>query len=75
MMFTIAYLGDFYTYTDSSKLIGVPLLGLILGGILGFGWELYQIAQKQTVKIGWDDVVRTMIGGLIGVLAGTFFLY
>jgi len=75
MMFTIAYLGDFYTYTDSSKLIGVPMLGLILGFILGFLWEIYQLQQKQTIEVGWFDVFRTAIGGLIGALAGTFFLY
>lgn len=75
MMFTIAYLGEFHNYTPTSKAVGAPLLGLVLGLILGFSWELYQIARKQTEKIGWDDVVRTMIGGLIGVLLGTYLLY
>jgi len=72
MMFTIAYLGDFYTYTDSSKLIGVPLLSFTLGLVVGFLWELYQIAKKQTVVLGWDDVFRTIIGSFIGGVLAIF---
>lgn len=74
-MFLIAYLCGFHTYTNSAKTIGIPLLSIILGFILGFWWELYQIASKQTIKIGWDDVLRTAIGSAIGGFLGTFFIY
>ena len=75
IMFLVAYLCKFHTYTHSAKTIGIPLLSIILGFILGFWWELYQIASKQTIKIGWDDVLRTTIGSAIGGFLGTFLIY
>lgn len=75
IMFLIAYFGEFHTYLPTAKCIGVPLLSVFLGVIVGFLWELYQFATKQTVKIGFDDVLRTAIGFAIGGLLGTFFIY
>jgi hypothetical protein len=72
MMFIIGWLTGFSTYTTSSKIIGVPLLSFTLGLVVGFLWELYQIASKQTIKIGWDDVFRTIVGSLIGGVLITF---
>lgn len=74
-MFLIAYFGEFYTYLPGAKSVGVPLLSIFLGLIFGVGWELYQLSQKQTVKIGFDDVLRTTIGFAVGGLLGTFFIY
>jgi hypothetical protein len=74
-MFTIAYLCKFHTYLPTAKCVGVPLLSVFLGVIIGFFWELYQFATKQTVKIGFDDVLRTAIGFVIGGFLGTFLIY
>jgi len=72
MMFTIAYLCDFHTYTPSSKAIGIPLLSITLGACLGVAWELYQLKIKDTIQIGWNDVFRTIAGSIAGGLLGTF---
>lgn len=74
-MFLIAYLGEFNTYLPTAKSVGVTLLSMTLGLFFGFTWELYQIATFQTVKIGWDDVIRTIIGFTIGGFLGTFLIY
>ena len=74
-MFTIAYLGEFHTYLPTAKTVGIPLLAIVLGIVTGFLWELYQIATFQTDKIGFDDILRTVIGFSIGGLLGTFFIY
>jgi len=74
-MFLIAYFGEFHTYLPTAKSVGVTLLSMTLGLVFGFLWELYQIATLKTVKIGWDDVIRTIIGFTIGGFLGTFLIY
>lgn len=75
IMFLIAYFCKFHAYLPSSKFVASIGLSLVLGLFAGFNWELYQIATKQTIKIGWDDVIRTMIGFVIGGILGTFLIY
>ena len=74
-MFLIAYFCEFHAYTYTSKTVGVPILTVFLGLMLGVAWELYQLREKQTIQIGWDDVLRTAIGSAIGGLLGTFLIY
>jgi hypothetical protein len=74
-MFFIAYLTEFHTYTDEAKIFGIPLTSFIISGIVGVIWEQYQLYKKQIKEIGWDDVLRTAIGGLFGGMLGTFLIY
>jgi hypothetical protein len=71
IMFTIGFITDFSNYTTEGKYIGVPLLSIFLGLFVGFCWELY-----HWVKIGAymdsNDIIRTAIGFLIGVMLATF---
>lgn len=75
IMFVIAYLTKFHTFTDEEKIFGVPLLSFVITGIIGLLWEFYQLYKKQTIEIGFDDVLRTAIGGMIGGMLGTFLIY
>ena len=75
IMFLIAYLSDFYTYTDEAKIFGIPLLSIIITAFIGYIWEWYQLHTNKIEKIGWDDVLRTAIGGLLGGMLGTFLMY
>jgi hypothetical protein len=72
-MFLIGLLTDFSTYTTDGKYVGVPLLSLTLGLVIGFMWELNQVRLGDAIKIGWDDIFRTMVGFLIGGLTSLFF--
>ena len=75
IMFVLAYLTKFHTFTDEEKIFGVPLLSFVISGIGGVVWEKYQLYKKQIKEIGWDDVLRTAIGGMLGGMLGTFLMY
>jgi hypothetical protein len=42
IVYTIGVLTGFQSYTLEGKIIGVPLISIIIGGILGFLWEAKQ---------------------------------
>lgn len=68
LMYLIGCLTNFNTYTLEGKIIGCTSVSFVLGGGLGFGWELYQLEKKKIEKIGFKDTLITAIGGLMGGL-------
>ena len=70
-MYAIGILTGFQTYTLESKIIGVPLVSIIVSGVIGFFWEVKQ-AWKKPKNFDRNDIIRTAIGGLLG---GIFSLF
>lgn len=71
IMYVIGSLTNFSTFTDGSKLIGVPFASAIVGIGVGFFWEWF---QSYTMKTFFDmkDVIRTGLGSLLGGVLSIF---
>ena len=72
-LYIIGSYTDFSTYTLESKIIGCTSVSFVIGGILGFLWELYQLKKEKILFIGKRDILLTATGGLAGGLASLWF--
>lgn len=67
IMYLIGSLTNFAEFTTYSKIVGVPLISLIVGGFIGFAWEWLQSYLMKSF-FDFNDVGRTAIGTLLGGL-------
>ena len=56
---------DAYQYTLDSKLIGMPLVSIILSLVFGGLWEWCQSFFLKSY-FDWSDVFRSALGGILG---------
>ena len=67
IMYLIGSLTNFAEFTTYSKIVGVPIISLIVGGAIGFAWEWLQSYLMKSF-FDFNDVCRTAIGTLLGGL-------
>jgi len=67
IMYLIGSVTNFAEFNTYSKIIGVPLISLIIGGFAGFFWEWVQSYLMKSY-FDYNDVIRTAIGSLLGGL-------
>ena len=66
-MYLIGSLTNFSEFTTYSKIVGVPLISLIVGSAIGFVWEWLQ-SLKNPKNFDNNDIFRTALGTLSGGL-------
>jgi len=71
IVYAIGILTGFQTYTLEAKIIGVPLVSVLIGVVIGFFWEVKQ-AWKKPKNFDRKDIIRTAIGTLAGGLLSLF---
>ena len=67
LMYLIGSLTNFSEFTTYSKIVGVPLISLIVGSAIGFVWEWRQSLQNPK-NFDNNDILRTTLGTLSGGL-------
>lgn len=66
-LYLIGSLTNFAEFTTYSKIVGVPLISLIVGGVAGGFWEWLQ-SLTNPKNFDFNDIERTAIGTLLGGL-------
>ena len=67
IMYVIGSLTNFSEFDTYSKIVGVPLISLIVGSAVGFAWEWLQ-SLKNPKNFDKNDIERTAVGTLLGGL-------
>jgi hypothetical protein len=67
LMYLIGSLTNFSEFTTYSKIVGVPLISLIVGSAIGFVWEWLQSLRNPLI-FDLNDIIRTAIGSFLGGL-------